>query len=91
MTDVPKILGLPVTYRCDAQCAMCSIWLKQKGAAELTLPQIDRFFAEPLGQIWSGENAERVREAILLEECPRCMTNCYPETADEIYAKFEIR
>jgi len=56
MADVPKILGLPVTYRCDARCAMCSIWLKQKGAAELTPAQIDRFFAEPL----IAQNVERL-------------------------------
>ncbi|MFH1549074.1 MAG: hypothetical protein ABIH04_00790 [Planctomycetota bacterium] len=30
-TTVPRILGLPVTYRCDGRCAMCSIWLKQAG------------------------------------------------------------
>ena len=46
--NVPKILGLPVTYRCDGRCAMCSIWLKQKNAPELSLETIEDVFASPL-------------------------------------------
>ncbi len=45
---VPRILGLPVTYRCDGRCAMCSIWLKQAGAPELSLKKIEEILTFPL-------------------------------------------
>lgn len=54
--NVPRILGLPVTYRCDGRCAMCSIWLKQKGAPELSLPKMEELFSGPL----LSENAARL-------------------------------
>ncbi len=53
---VPRTLGLPVTYRCDGRCAMCSIWLKQKDAPELSRETIGDVFASPL----ISENVRRL-------------------------------
>lgn len=47
-TTVPHTLGLPVTYRCDGRCAMCSIWLKQAEAPELSLEKIKEVLTFPL-------------------------------------------
>jgi MoaA/NifB/PqqE/SkfB family radical SAM enzyme len=44
---------------------------------------------EPFEQIWLGENARRVRQEILAAECPRCMTNCYPDNENEICSRVE--
>lgn len=45
--DKPRILVFPATYRCNARCAMCSIW-KNEPAEELTIDQISKIFDDQL-------------------------------------------
>lgn len=47
IVDKPRILVFPVTYRCNAKCAMCKIWENDAGP-ELTIEQIREIFDDSL-------------------------------------------
>ncbi|MFC1705463.1 radical SAM protein [Planctomycetota bacterium] len=47
----PYKLTYAVTYRCNQRCAACHIW-KRRSTGELSLAEIDRFFASSKGFSW---------------------------------------
>jgi radical SAM protein with 4Fe4S-binding SPASM domain len=47
-------------------------------------------YEQSFEEIWTGKQATRVRQAILETECPKCMTNCYPERPEAACEKIEL-
>ncbi|MCR4678142.1 MAG: radical SAM protein [Lachnospiraceae bacterium] len=43
----PKVIILPLTYRCNARCKMCDIW-KQKDNLELEYSELEKLFTDRL-------------------------------------------
>ncbi|MBN1586933.1 MAG: radical SAM protein [Candidatus Omnitrophica bacterium] len=44
----PQVLVLFTSYQCDARCAMCSTWVKQKSEPSISHEQIEKLFNDPL-------------------------------------------
>lgn len=42
---LPKVVILPLTYRCNAKCIMCNIW-QEKGSQEISLKRLESLFSE---------------------------------------------
>ena len=43
----PKVVILPLTYKCNARCKMCDIW-KQKDNLELEYFELEKLFSDEL-------------------------------------------
>ncbi|KMQ51545.1 radical SAM domain protein [Chitinispirillum alkaliphilum] len=43
----PKVIQLPITYRCNAKCVMCNIW-KMDHSNETTLDEFGGFMKDPI-------------------------------------------
>jgi MoaA/NifB/PqqE/SkfB family radical SAM enzyme len=75
--DFPHKISYAVTYRCNLRCKMCHIWGK-KPVEELSLDQVERFFAKSNRFSWVGitggepflreDIAEVVK--IIIDHCP---------------------
>lgn len=44
----PVFLVLPVTYRCNCRCKMCSIWTKQAEVKDIPVELLEKVFQEPI-------------------------------------------
>lgn len=43
----PKILQLPITYKCDSRCKMCNIW-KMSHSNEMSVGELGQFLKDPI-------------------------------------------
>jgi len=43
----PKIVQLPITYRCNSKCVMCNIW-QMDYSNEMTVEELSRFLKDPI-------------------------------------------
>jgi len=43
----PKVVQLPVTYRCNSKCVMCNIW-QMDYSNEMTVEELSRFLQDPV-------------------------------------------
>ncbi|MBK8443764.1 MAG: radical SAM protein [Sphingobacteriales bacterium] len=43
----PKVVQMPMTYRCNAKCVMCNIW-KMDWSNEVTLEEFEKHLSDPL-------------------------------------------
>ena len=43
----PKVLQLPITYKCNGRCVMCNIW-KMDHSNEATIEEFTKFLKDPI-------------------------------------------
>jgi len=43
----PKVLQLPITYKCNSHCVMCNVW-KMDSSKEMTVKEFSNFIKDPI-------------------------------------------
>ncbi len=65
---LPRVIQLPITYRCNSKCVMCNIW-QMDHSNEMTLDEFSKFIKDP---VFSKVNAVGINggEPSLIKELP---------------------